>query len=174
VESSPQLDLPHISDEVMRQSLQNLRGYAVVILKKGPNYDPPRSDSIIWEHGRRNFALRAAGLLAICLPEPGQHLPGGYQHLRHGCRRGRAHHPAIRLSRLVYLRSRSIKPRAFQATACPERSQLRRERASCPALATGGCQPFRHLKENETWRLSRRLDVSKTSAGRPSSPGFQR
>src|SRR5712692_2059956 len=27
---------------------------------KGPAYDPPRSDGVIWEHGRRNFALRAA------------------------------------------------------------------------------------------------------------------
>jgi len=52
----------------MRQSLQTSRGYTVAIVKKGPAYDPPRSDGIIWEHGRRNFALRAAGLLAIVCP----------------------------------------------------------------------------------------------------------
>jgi len=59
--------LPPISD-VMRQSLPTLRGYSIAILKKGPAYAPPTSDPIIWEHGRRNFALRAAGLLSIVCP----------------------------------------------------------------------------------------------------------
>lgn len=62
------LQLPEISDEVMRRRLQTTRGYTVVILKKGPAYDPPRSDALIWEHGRRNFALRAVGLLSIVCP----------------------------------------------------------------------------------------------------------
>jgi hypothetical protein len=35
---------------------------------KGPAYHPPESDPIIWEHGRRNYALRAAGILAIVCP----------------------------------------------------------------------------------------------------------
>src|SRR5947199_10868775 len=52
----------------MRQSLQTSRGYTVASVKKGPAYAPPRSDGIIWEHGRRNFALRAAGLLSIVCP----------------------------------------------------------------------------------------------------------
>ena len=62
------LQLPEISDEVMQQALPTTRSYTVVLLKKGPAYDPPRSDGIIWEHGRRNFALRAAGLLSIVCP----------------------------------------------------------------------------------------------------------
>src|SRR5919199_6103922 len=62
------LQLPEISDEVMRRRLQTTRGYTVVILKKAPAYDPPRSDALIWEHGRRNFALRAVGLLSIVCP----------------------------------------------------------------------------------------------------------
>lgn len=60
--------LPEISDEFMQRALPTTRGYTVVILKKGPAYNPPRTDGIIWEHGRRNFALRAAGLLAIVCP----------------------------------------------------------------------------------------------------------
>lgn len=60
--------LPHISDEVMQQGRAKTRSYTIAILKKGPAYDPPRSDAIIWEHGRRNFALRAAGLLSIVCP----------------------------------------------------------------------------------------------------------
>jgi hypothetical protein len=60
--------LPEISDEVMRQGRASTRGYTLAILKKGPAYDPPRSDSTIWEHGRRNYALRAAKLLSIVCP----------------------------------------------------------------------------------------------------------
>jgi hypothetical protein len=62
------MQLPEIADEFMRQALSTTRSYTIVILKRGPAYDPPRSDGIIWEHGRRNFALRAAGLLAIVCP----------------------------------------------------------------------------------------------------------
>lgn len=64
----PERELPHISDDVMRAGLQQVRPFTVVILKKGPAYAPPQSDPIIWEHGRRNFALRAAGLLSIVCP----------------------------------------------------------------------------------------------------------
>ena len=63
-----QLDLPPISDELMQQMLPTTQPYSVAILRKGPQYSPPRSDPIIWEHGRRNFALRSAGLLSVVLP----------------------------------------------------------------------------------------------------------
>ena len=65
---SASLELPTITDEDMRQGLATLRGYAMAVLKKGPAYNPPNSDPLIWEHGRRNFALRAAGLLSIVCP----------------------------------------------------------------------------------------------------------
>ena len=61
-------ELPSISDEQMQQGLAATRAYTLVILKKGPRYDPPTSNPIIWEHGRRNYALRAAGLLSIVCP----------------------------------------------------------------------------------------------------------
>jgi hypothetical protein len=44
------------------------RSYSVVILRNGPRADHPDRDAIVWEHGRRNFRLRAAGLLAVVLP----------------------------------------------------------------------------------------------------------
>jgi hypothetical protein len=50
-----------ITDEFMRQMLTKTRGYTVVILKAGPQ----KKDKIIWEHGRRNFALRAEGVMPI-------------------------------------------------------------------------------------------------------------
>src|SRR5262245_12650649 len=57
-----------ITDDYMRQMMPAAREYCVVILKAGPNKDMPGAEKIIWEHGRRNFAMRAEGLLAIVCP----------------------------------------------------------------------------------------------------------
>jgi hypothetical protein len=68
--SSPSIDLnlPQISDDFMRQGMASTRAYTIAIIRKGPAYNPPDTDPIIWEHGRRNYALRAAGLLSIVCP----------------------------------------------------------------------------------------------------------
>ena len=52
----------------MRQMLSTTKDYSIVILKAGPRRNEPRVEKIIWEHGRRNFALRAEGLLSIVCP----------------------------------------------------------------------------------------------------------
>jgi hypothetical protein len=57
-----------ITDEFMREMMTQTRSYTVVLLRMGPNADRPDRDAIIWEHGRRNFALRADGVLAIVCP----------------------------------------------------------------------------------------------------------
>ncbi|GAA5199097.1 hypothetical protein GCM10023322_73910 [Rugosimonospora acidiphila] len=57
-----------ISDEHMRTMMTTTRGYTSVILKSGPNRHMDGVGAIIWEHGRRNFALRADGLMPIVLP----------------------------------------------------------------------------------------------------------
>jgi hypothetical protein len=57
-----------ITDEQMRALLPTTRAYTVVILKVGPRRDTPGADAIVWEHGRRNFSLRADGLLSIVCP----------------------------------------------------------------------------------------------------------
>ena len=57
-----------ITDELMRQRLSATRQYCIVILKAGPRKNDEGVDKIIWEHGRRNFALREAGLLSIVCP----------------------------------------------------------------------------------------------------------
>ena len=57
-----------ITDEQMRALLPTTRLYSVVILKAGPNRHTDGADAIIWEHGRRNFSLRADGLLSIVCP----------------------------------------------------------------------------------------------------------
>ncbi|MCX5043578.1 hypothetical protein OG921_10415 [Aldersonia sp. NBC_00410] len=56
------------SDDEMRALLATSHDFSVVILKAGPQYGSAGSDAIVWEHGRRNFALRDAGKLAIVCP----------------------------------------------------------------------------------------------------------
>ena len=60
--------MSEITDEFMRQMISRTRNYCVVILKAGPNRNKPGVEKIIWEHGRRNFNLRAEGLLSIVCP----------------------------------------------------------------------------------------------------------
>jgi uncharacterized protein YciI len=57
-----------ITDEFMRQMMSTTRNYCVVILKAGPNKHREGVEKIIWEHGRRNFELRADGVLSIVCP----------------------------------------------------------------------------------------------------------
>jgi uncharacterized protein YciI len=57
-----------ITDEVMHELLTKSRAYSVVLLKATPKRQQPGADAIIWEHGRRNFSLRAEGVLAVVGP----------------------------------------------------------------------------------------------------------
>ena len=57
-----------ITDEFMRQMLPTAKTYSLMILKAGPKRHEPGADKIIWEHGRRNFALRADGVMPIVCP----------------------------------------------------------------------------------------------------------
>jgi len=57
-----------ITDEFMRQMISTTRNYCIIILKAGPNKHMEGVEKIIWEHGRRNFELRAAGVLPIVCP----------------------------------------------------------------------------------------------------------
>jgi len=61
-------DLPQVTDEMMRDRLGGTRAYCAVILKATQKLVRPAVDGIIWEHGRRNFALRQAGLMPIVCP----------------------------------------------------------------------------------------------------------
>jgi len=57
-----------ITDEFMMQMMTTTKSYTAVILKAGPNIDHPDAKKITWEHGRRNFSLRADGLLSVVCP----------------------------------------------------------------------------------------------------------
>ena len=57
-----------ISDEFMRDMLSKSRAYTLVLLKAGPNRNSEGVEATVWEHARRNFALRADGVLSIVCP----------------------------------------------------------------------------------------------------------
>ena len=67
-------ELPVVTDEQLEASLKQTKDYSVVILKAGPKFEMPGPDrtsgvtKIIWEHGKRNSALRLAGLMPIVCP----------------------------------------------------------------------------------------------------------
>jgi hypothetical protein len=61
--------VPPMSDDEMRAALAGVQPYTIVILRKTPAYaETPEVGAVIWEHGRRNFELRARGELAIVCP----------------------------------------------------------------------------------------------------------
>ena len=60
--------MSQITDEFMTQMISRTRDYSIVILKDEPNHSRPGAEKIIWEHARRNFLLRARGLLPIVCP----------------------------------------------------------------------------------------------------------
>ncbi len=67
-----------ITDDFMNQMLARTREYSFVILKPGPNRNMPGVEKIIWEHGRRNFELRAEGKLSIVGPVPHGKIVSGF------------------------------------------------------------------------------------------------
>ena len=64
--------MAEITDDYMRQMHSRTKAYCLVLLRPGPNIGMKDSDKIIWEHGRRNHALRAEGTMPIVCPVPGR------------------------------------------------------------------------------------------------------
>jgi hypothetical protein len=62
--------MAEITDEFMMAMLPKTKTYTAVLLKAGPNRTMEGADKIVWEHGRRNFSLRADGVLSIVCPAP--------------------------------------------------------------------------------------------------------
>lgn len=62
-----------ITNEQMQQMLMQTKAYTLVLLKSVPNVQKENLQQLIWEHGRRNFQLRAEGLLNIVAPVTQEH-----------------------------------------------------------------------------------------------------
>jgi hypothetical protein len=56
-----------ITDEYMNEMRGQAKDYSFVLLKKTPEFGVDAWPTV-WEHGRRNFWLRAQGMLAIVCP----------------------------------------------------------------------------------------------------------
>lgn len=66
--------LPEVTEEKFRENLRKSGPYTVVILKAGPKFKmagpdgDPEITAIITRHGKRNMALREAGIMPIACP----------------------------------------------------------------------------------------------------------
>lgn len=60
--------LPHITDEQMRERLDKVKRYTLLLLRRTPKLAEPGSREIVVEHGRRNMALNEHGTLPIVCP----------------------------------------------------------------------------------------------------------
>jgi hypothetical protein len=65
-----------ITDDQMNALRKATKGYSVMLLKPGPNRHMDGAEKNIREHGRRNLALRAEGLLPIVCPVASEELDG--------------------------------------------------------------------------------------------------
>ena len=66
-----------ITDDEMRRMLGTSRTYTLVLLHATPKRREPGVEPVIWEHGRRNFMLRAEGALSIVCPVAGNGMLSG-------------------------------------------------------------------------------------------------
>lgn len=60
--------LPTITDQTMNERLATVKSYTAVLLRATSSFVRPDVDPIVWEHGRRNFALMDSGIAALVLP----------------------------------------------------------------------------------------------------------
>ena len=54
-----------ITDDEMRERLAQSRDYTLALLRVAEGADLAAARPLLWEHGRRNFGLRAEGLLPL-------------------------------------------------------------------------------------------------------------
>ena len=62
------VDTEHITDDYMHKRIGNAKAYSLLVLRPTPECFAPDAGPIIWEHGRRNMALQAAGIMPIVCP----------------------------------------------------------------------------------------------------------
>ena len=60
--------LPTLPDQAMDERLASVQSYTAVLLRVTSSFVRPDVDPIVWEHGRRNFALLDSGIAALVLP----------------------------------------------------------------------------------------------------------
>lgn len=61
------IDVSTMTDDRMMELVGSARPYTVCVLRPGPNWGAGDWERIIWEHGRRNLAMREDGILVVTL-----------------------------------------------------------------------------------------------------------
>jgi hypothetical protein len=65
-----------ISDDYMQDRIAGAKAYTLIVLKPTPDFYKTDARPIVWEHGRRNMALQAAGIMPIVCPVGDQEISG--------------------------------------------------------------------------------------------------
>jgi hypothetical protein len=71
-----QISTDHITDDYMKSRLTKTKTYSLLVLKPTSETFADSSRAIVWEHGRRNMALQAAGIMPIVCPVGDQEIAG--------------------------------------------------------------------------------------------------
>jgi len=66
----------HITDGYMHDRIGKAKPYALIVLRPTPEFFAADSRPIVWEHGRRNMALQAAGIMPIVCPVGDEEISG--------------------------------------------------------------------------------------------------
>ena len=68
--------IDQITNEYMHDRIGKAKPYTLMVLRPTPDYDATDSRPIVWEHGRRNMALQAAGIMPIVCPVGNDEIAG--------------------------------------------------------------------------------------------------
>jgi hypothetical protein len=114
-------DSSEITDQYMQAQLAKAKPFVLVLLTAAPRTGEAAADQIVWEHGRRNFKLRAEGKLPIVCPVTDDSDLAGigiFDGTPEEVARILADDPGVKA---VCSRTRSTRCWAWQALACPRR-----------------------------------------------------
>jgi hypothetical protein len=62
----------------MQQMLTQTKEYTLILLKSVPDVQKENIRQLLWEHGRRNFQLRAEGIMSIVGPVRQESVVAGF------------------------------------------------------------------------------------------------
>ena len=62
------VDTSAVTDEAMRELLATAQPYTAMLLRSTERMADEGAQAIVWEHGRRNIAMRAEGLMPVVCP----------------------------------------------------------------------------------------------------------
>ena len=65
-----------ITDDYMHRRLERAKAYTLVVLRPTADCFKPDARPIVWEHGRRNMALQAGGIMPIVCPVGDEEISG--------------------------------------------------------------------------------------------------